>query len=120
MLILILVACLTLSWSVTCVRINLPTLLASPKQGRIRYNICQKDKTDQCKCSRLMNVGMPASIIRMSFLSLSFYFLKKFQSNERASKILIQRYFSLPFQVTTTNKPLKIKESVLSNQFYQL
>ena len=47
------------------------------KQGRIKYNICGKDKTDRFKCRCLMNLGMPASIIRMPFLSLSFYFLKK-------------------------------------------
>ena len=67
----------------------------------------------------LMNLGMPASIIRMPFLSLSFYFLKKFQFNEKASKIFIQRYFPLPFQITTTNKPIKderisIVQSVLA------
>ena len=67
-----------------------------------------------------MNMAMPASIIRMPFLSLSFYFLKKkFQFNEKASKSFIQRYFPLPFQITTTNKPIKDKrigivQSVLS------
>ena len=47
------------------------------KQGRIRYNICRKDKTDRYKCRCLMNVGMPASIIRMPFLSKNFNFLEK-------------------------------------------
>ena len=67
-----------------------------------------------------MNMGMPASIIRMPFLSLLFcFFKKKFQFNEKASKSFIQRYFPLPFQITTTNKPIKDKrigivQSVLS------
>ena len=63
---------------------------------------------------------MSASTIRMLFLSKNFNFLKNFQLNEKASKSFIQRYFPLPFQITTTNSKLKIKESVLSNQFYQL
>ena len=65
-----------------------------------------------------MNLGMSASIIRMPFLSKSS--LKKFKLNEQASKSLIRRYFPLPFQITTTNEPITDKESVLSNQFYQL
>ena len=69
-----------------------------------------------------MNLGMSTSTIRMLFLSKNFNFLKKkFQSTiEKASKSFIQRNFPLPFQITTTNSKLKIKESVLSNQFYQL
>ena len=51
---------------------ELSSLFALPKQGRIRYNICHKDKTDRCKCRCLMNMAMPASIIRMPFLLFLF------------------------------------------------
>ena len=65
-----------------------------------------------------MNLGMSASTIKMSFLSKSFNILKKkFQLNEKASKSFIQRYFPLPFQITTTNNTdigIGIVQSVLS------
>ena len=68
----------------------------------------------------LFNESGNASIDNQNAVSsLSFYFLKKFQFNEKASKSFIQRYFPLPFQITTTNKPIKDKrigivQSVLS------
>ena len=56
----------------------------------------------------LFNESGNASIDNQNAVSsLSFYFLKKFQFNEKASKSFIQRYFPLPFQITTTNKPIK-------------
>ena len=58
----------------------------------------------------LFNESGNASIDNQNAVSsLSFYFLKKFQFNEKASKSFIQRYFPLPFQITTTNKPVKDK-----------
>ena len=51
-----------------------------------------------------MNLGISASTIRMPFLSKNInFFSKKFQLNEKASKSFIQRYFLLPFQISTTN-----------------
>ena len=65
-----------------------------------------------------MNLGMSASTIKMPFLSKNFNFLKKkFQLNEKASKSFIQRYFPLPFQITTTNNKdirIGIVQAVLS------
>ena len=64
--------------------------------------------------SLLMNMGMPASIIRRPFLSLSLYFLKKVSIGQQK---FFQRYFPLPFQITTTNnkdKRIGIVQSVLS------
>ena len=61
-----------------------------------------------------MNMGMPASIIRRPFLSLSLYFLKKVSIGQQK---FFQRYFPLPFQITTTNnkdKRVGIVQSVLS------
>ena len=69
----------------------------------------------------LFNESGNASIDNQNAVSsLSFYFSKKsFNFNEKASKSFIQRYFPLPFQITTTNKPIKDKrigivQSVLS------
>ena len=64
--------------------------------------------------SLLMNMGMPASIIRRPFLSLSLHFLKKVSIGQQK---FFQRYFPLPFQITTTNnkdKRIGIVQSVLS------
>ena len=66
-----------------------------------------------------MNMEMPASIIRMPFLSLFFYFLKKVSIYRERQQKFHSRYFPLPFQITTTNKPIKDKrigivQSVLS------
>ena len=61
-----------------------------------------------------MNLGMPASIIRMPLLSASF---NKFQLNDWVSKSYIQIKVPPP-EITTTNKP--VIELVLSNQFYHL
>ena len=65
-----------------------------------------------------MNLGMSASTIRMPFLSKNFnFFKKKVSIKEKASKSFIQRYFPLPFQITTTNnkdKRIGIVQSVLS------
>ena len=62
----------------------------------------------------LFNESGNASIDNQNAVSsLSFYFLKKFQFNEKASKSFIQRYFPLPFQITTTNKPIKDKRIVI-------
>ena len=61
-----------------------------------------------------MNLGMPASIIRMPFLSAYF---NKFQLKDWVSKSYIQIKVP-PVEITTTNKP--VIESVLSNQFYKL
>ena len=58
-----------------------------------------------------MNLGMPASMIRMPFLSTSF---NRFRLNDWVSKSYIQIKFP-PLEITTTNKP--VIESVLSNQF---
>ena len=66
-----------------------------------------------------MNLGMSASTIRMLFLSKNSNFLKKVSTKREGQPKFFQRYFPLPFQITTTNNKLKIKESVLSNQFYQ-
>ena len=61
-----------------------------------------------------MNLGMPASIIRMQFLSAYF---NRFQLNDWVSKGFIQ--IKVPsLEITTTNKP--VTELVLSNHFYQL
>ena len=62
---------------------------------------------------------MPASIIRMPFHSLFFYFLKKVSIYREGQQKFHSRYFPLPFQITTTNKPIKDKrigivQSVLS------
>ena len=67
-----------------------------------------------------MNLGMSTSTIRMLFLSKNFNFLKKVSTKREGQQKFFQRYLPLPFQITTTNSKLKIKESVLSNQFYQL
>ena len=64
-----------------------------------------------------MNLGMSASTIRMSFRSKNFDFLKKVLTKREGQQKLYQRYFPLPFQIT--QRTIKIKESVLSNQFYQ-
>ena len=66
-----------------------------------------------------MNMEMPALIIRMPFLSLFFYFLKKVSIYREGQQKFHSRYFPLPFQITTTNKPIKDKrigivQSVLS------
>ena len=61
-----------------------------------------------------MNLGIPASIIRMPFLSASF---NKFELNDWANKSYIQIKVPPP-EITTTNKP--VIELVLSNQFYHL
>ena len=61
-----------------------------------------------------MNLGMPASMIRMLFLSTSF---NRFRLNDWVSKSYIQIKFP-PLEITKTNKP--VIESVLSNQFYYL
>ena len=61
-----------------------------------------------------MNLGIPASIIRMPFLSASF---NRFQLNDWVSKSYIQIEVP-PLEITTTNKP--VIESVLSSQFYQV
>ena len=83
--------------------------------------MCRKDNTDRrkCRCLILMNMEMPASIIRMPFLSLFFYFLKKVSIYREGQQKFHSRYFPLPFQITTTNKPIKDKrigivQSVLS------
>ena len=62
-----------------------------------------------------------ASIDNQNAVSFSFFLFPKkmFQFNEKASKSFIQRYSPLPFQITTTNKPIKderivIVQSVLS------
>ena len=61
-----------------------------------------------------MNLGMPASMIRMPFLSASF---NRFQLNDWVSKSYIQIKVP-PLEITKTNK--RVIESVLSNQFYHL
>ena len=73
-----------------------------------------------------MNMGMPASIIRMPFLSLSFYFLKKkkkkksFNLTTRPAKVSFKGTSLFHFKSQQRTNQLKIKESVLPNQFYQL
>ena len=73
----------------------------------------------------LFNEYGNASIDNQNAVSFSFFLFlkkkkkKKFQFNEKASKSFIQRYFAFPFQITTTNKPIKdkrigIAQSVLS------
>ena len=56
-----------------------------------------------------------ASIDNQNAVSFSFFLFlkKKFQFNEKASKSFIQSYFPLPFQITTTNKPIKDKRIVI-------
>ena len=65
-----------------------------------------------------MDLGMSASTIRMPFLSKNFNFLKNKVSIKREDqKKFFQRYFPLPFQITTTNnkdKRIGIVQSVLS------
>ena len=61
-----------------------------------------------------MNLGMPASITRMPFVSTYF---KRFQFNDWVSKSYIQ-IKAPPLEITTTNN--QVIESVLSNTFYQL
>ena len=64
-----------------------------------------------------MNLGMSASTIRLSFLSKNFDFLKKVLTNREGQQKLYQRYFPLPFQITTINnkdKRIGIVQSVLS------
>ena len=67
-----------------------------------------------------MNLGMSASTIRMPFLSKNFNFLKKkkkVSTKREGQQKFFQRYFSLPFQITTTNnkgKRIGIVQSVLS------
>ena len=65
-----------------------------------------------------MNLGMYASTIRMPFLSKNFNFLEKVLTKREGQQKFFQRYFSLPFK--SQQRTIKIKESVLSNQFYQL
>ena len=60
---------------------------------------------------------MSALTIRMSFLSKNVDFLKKVLTKRESQQKFFQRYFPLPFQIT--QRTIKIKESVLSNQFYQ-
>ena len=63
-----------------------------------------------------MNLGMPASKIRMPFLSASF---NKFQLNDWvAARVIFKLLKVPPLEITTTNK--RVIESVLSNQFYHL
>ena len=50
--------------------------------------------------------------------SLSFYFLKKFQFNEKACKSFFKSTSLCHFK--SQQRTIKIKESALSNQFYQL
>ena len=65
-----------------------------------------------------MNLGMSASTIRMPFLSKNFnFFKKKFQLNEKASKSFFKGTSLCHFK--SQQRTIKIKESVLSNQFYQ-
>ena len=64
-----------------------------------------------------MNLGMSASTIRMPFLSKNFNFLKKVSTKREGQQKFFQRYFPLPFQITTTNnkdKSIGIVQSVLS------
>ena len=64
-----------------------------------------------------MNLGMYASTIRMPFLSKNFNFLKKVSTKREGQQKFLQRYFPLPFQITTTNnkdKRIGIVQSVLS------
>ena len=64
-----------------------------------------------------MNLGMYASTIRMPFLSKSFNILKKVSTKREGQQKFFQRYFPLPFQITTTNNKVKrvgIVQSVLS------
>ena len=64
-----------------------------------------------------MNLGMYASTIRMPVLSKNFNFLKKVSTKREGQQKFLQRYFPLPFQITTTNnkdKRIGIVQSVLS------
>ena len=94
-----------------------------PRQKKEELDICRKDKRDRYKFLCLMNMGMPASIIRMPFLCLSFYFLKKkksFNLTRRPAKVSFKGTSLFHFISQQRTNQLKIKESVLSNQFYQL
>ena len=66
-----------------------------------------------------MNLGMStASTIRMPFLSKNFNFLlKKVSTKREGQQKFFQRYFPLPFQITTTNNKdirIGIVQAVLS------
>ena len=64
-----------------------------------------------------MNLGMSAPTIRMPFLSKNFHFLKILLTKRESQQKFFQRYFPLPFQITTTNnkdKRIGIVQSVLS------
>ena len=63
-----------------------------------------------------------ASIDNQNAVSFSFFLFlkKKFQFNEKASKSFIQGTPLCHFKSQQRTNQLKIKESVLSNQFYQL
>ena len=66
-----------------------------------------------------MNMEMPASLIKMPFLSLFSNFLKKVSIYRKGQQKFHSRYFPLPFQITTTKKPIQDKrigivQSVLS------
>ena len=50
-----------------------------------------------------MNLGMSASTIKIPFLSNNFNFLKKVSTKLEGQQTFFQRYFPLPFQITTTN-----------------
>ena len=64
-----------------------------------------------------MNLVMSTSTIRMRSLSKNFNFLKKVSTKREGQQKFFQRYFPLPFQITTTNnkdKRIGIVQSVLS------
>ena len=66
-----------------------------------------------------MNLGMSASTIRIPFLSKKFNFLKKkFQLSGKTRKSVFKGTSLCHFK--SQQRTIKIKESALSNQFYQL
>ena len=65
-----------------------------------------------------MNLGMSASTIRMPFLSKNFHFLKILLTKRESQQNVFNGTSLCHFK--SKQRTIKIKESVLSNQFYRL